>query len=317
MALDCLSLGILVADHLCTPIARVPLPGEIVFCDALPLSIGGCAANVATDLARVGVEVGVVGCVGRDPFGQYLIQTLHDRGVDTSGVTQLADVGTAASLVLNVQGEDRRFIHAIGANARFTAESISQERVRQAKILYVGGYLLMPALNPHGELTRLFHDARRHGVKTVLDVVCGPGALWPQLEELLSETDVFLPNDHEAAAITGLSDPLAQAEQFRRAGCGTVAITRGEQGTLLVSERTAFQAGVYPTTFVGGTGAGDAFDAGYITGMLLGEDEIGCVKWGSALGASCVRSVSATDGVFTRAEASEFIRRQELRIDRL
>ena len=157
------------------------------------------------------------------------------------------------------------------------------------------------------------------GVKTVLDVVLpGPGDHWPKLESLLAETDVFLPNEDEAAAITGLADPQEQVKRFRDAGARTVVITRGEQGALLGDRGPAcVQAAPYPTKFVGGTGAGDAFTAGFIAGMLAGEDPIGCLKWGAALGASCVRSISATESVFTREEAIEFMANHELKLTAL
>ncbi len=315
---DVLSAGILVVDHLSTPIPRVPRAGELIMCDRLPLAIGGCAANVAIDLARVGVSVGVVGCVGRDPFGQFLVERLAAAGVQTSGVRMRADAQTSGTLIINVAGEDRRFIHAAGANAVLQDSDIALERVRRAKVFYVGGYLLMPALERPGALGALFHQARGAGVKTVLDVVLpGPGEHWPKLELLLAETDVFLPNADEAEAITGLADPLDQAKLFRDAGARTVVITRGEQGTLLVSDRLRLRAGVYPTHFVGGTGAGDAFDAGFIAGLLAGEDPVGCLKWGAALGASCVRSISASESVFTRKEALDFIAQHELKIEEL
>ena len=79
--IDCLSVGILVADHLCDPIERAPAAGELVLCPRLPLSIGGCAANVAIDLARLGVSVGVVGCVGQDYFGRFILDTLAAAGI--------------------------------------------------------------------------------------------------------------------------------------------------------------------------------------------------------------------------------------------
>ncbi|HKD37289.1 MAG TPA: PfkB family carbohydrate kinase, partial [Pirellulales bacterium] len=161
----------------------------------------------------------------------------------------------------------------------------------------------------------LFRKARQSGVKTVLDVVLpGPGDHWPKLEPLLAETDVFLPNEDEAAAITGVANPREQAKRFRDAGARTVVITRGERGSLLATDGLSVQAPPYPTTFVGGTGAGDAFDAGFIAGMLAGEDPIGCLKWGAALGASCVRSISATESVFTREEAVQFMAANELNL---
>jgi sugar/nucleoside kinase (ribokinase family) len=315
--LDCLSAGILVVDHLTSPISHLPRAGELIMADELPLSIGGNAANVSINLARLGVRVGAVGCVGRDPFGQFAIDTLKNGGVDIRGVRVLDGVPTAATLIINVKGEDRRFIHAAGANAAMTAEGIPRDLVECCKVFYVGGYLLMPPLEQPGALVELFRQARAAGAKTVLDVVVpGPGDHWHKFAEILTQTDVFLPNADEAELITGLTDPLAQAERFRAAGVRTVVITRGEHGTLLVEEGRRLQAGVYPTTFVGGTGAGDAFDAGFIAGLLAGEDSLGCLRWGSALGASCVRSVSATGSVFNRAEALQFMRQHQLPIDR-
>ena len=313
-----LSAGILVVDHLSSPIARLPRAGELILCDRLPLAVGGCAANVAIDLARVGVGVGVAGCVGRDPFGQFLIDCLAAAGIDTSPVRMLSEAATSGTLIINVVGEDRRFIHAAGANAVMQASDIPLERIKQAKVFYVGGYLLMPALEGPNGLAMLFREARAAGATTALDVVVpGPGDHWSKLEPLLAETDVFLPNEDEAAIITGLTDPLDQAQRFRDAGAGTVVITRGERGTLLVNDKLRIRAGTYPTNFVGGTGAGDAFDAGYIAGLLAGEDPIGCLKWGAALGASCVRSISATESVFDRDESVAFMRQHKLAVEQV
>ena len=110
-------------------------------------------------------------------------------------------------------------------------------------MLYVGGYLLMPALE--GEpLASLFRQARAAGVKTVLDIVLPEaGDHWHKLERVLAETDVFLPNRDEAAALTGLDDPLAQADRFAAAGAGAVVITCGDQGSVLVSGKTRLRAG--------------------------------------------------------------------------
>jgi len=85
---------------------------------------------------------------------------------------------------------------------------------------------------------------------------------------------------------------------------------------VLVSKQERMRASTHPMEYKGGTGAGDAFDAGFITGLLLGEDLAGCLRWGSAIGASCVRSISATDSVFDRQEAEDFMRANPLAIDR-
>ena len=316
MPLDCLSVGILVVDHLCDPIPRLPDAGQLVLCERLPLSIGGCASNTAVDLARLGVRVGVVGCVGRDYFGRFVLDTLARAGVDTHDIHELEGVETSGTLIINVKDQDRRFIHAVAANAKIAIEHIPMDRVRAAKVFYVGGYLLMPGLESH-KLAALFREARAAGVKTVLDVVLpGPGDHWSQLAPVLAETDVFLPNTDEAAVITGLKDPVEQAEKFMTAGARTVVITCGGEGSVLISDDLRVRAGIYQVDYHGGTGSGDAFDAGYIVGLLNGEDAVGCLRWGAAVGASCVRSISATDSVFSRPEAEAFMREQTLRIEK-
>ncbi len=314
---DCLSVGILVADHLCDPIDHVPAAGELILSERLPLAIGGCASNVGIDLARLGVRVGVIGCVGQDAFGRFIIDALAAAQVDVRGIRQLAHAETSGTLIINVRGEDRRFVHAVGANAHLQVADIPRERVRQSKVLYVGGYLLMPALE--GEpLAALFRDARAAGVKTVLDLVLpGPGNHWPKLEQVLAETDVFLPNTDEARMLSGEVDPLRQAERFAAAGAGAVVITCGGEGSIIVSGNQRMRAEAHQMEYKGGTGAGDAFDAGFIAGLLLGHDLADCVRWGSAVGASCVRSISATDSVFTRAEAEAFLREHPLAVHRL
>ncbi len=314
MAVDCLSVGILVADHLCSPIPRVPRVGELILADSLPLRPGGCAVNAAIDLAKVGVQVGVVGCVGDDAFGNYLIDVMNKSGVETSGVRRDPAVETSGSLIINVDGEDRRYIHSIGASASVRPSDIPLERVRTSKVLYVGGYLLMQGLLD-GALTPVFRAARAAGVITALDVVLpGPGDHWRQLEGLLAETDLFLPNTDEAKVITGLDDPVAQADRFRAAGAKTVVITCGEHGTVLVNDHVRLRAGIFRMNYVGGAGSGDAFDAGYIAALLAGGDERTCLAWGSALGASCVRAVGTTEGVFNKAEVEAYLASNRLEI---
>ena len=120
---------------------------------------------------------------------------------------------------------------------------------------------------------------------TVLDVVLpGRDDYWSQLVRLLPETDVFLPNHDEGRIITGLDNPRHQALKFLDAGVRTVAITCGGEGTVLVGEGLRVQAGAHRVQYVGGTGAGDAFDAGYIAGLVAGADALESLAWGSAPG---------------------------------
>lgn len=315
--LDVLSAGIIVADHVCTPISHLPAAGELVKADGMLLTIGGCAANAAVDLARMQVKAAVVGRVGRDIFGRVVADLLQETGVDVSLVKTSPSADTSQTLIVNVQGQDRRFIHTFGANAEFAASDIPLDMLSRCKVLYLGGYLVMPGLHQE-ELAGVFARARAQGVKTVLDVVVpGPGAYLDQLDKLLPHVDVFLPNNQEGELITGKKDPLQQADLFRGLGAGTVVITMGGEGSVLVQKEIRLRAGAFAVPYVDGSGGGDAFDAGYIVGLLRGLDAAGCLRYASALGASCVRAIGTTPGVFTRAECEDFLRKNELKIERI
>src|SRR5439155_16299390 len=103
------------------------------------------------------------------------------------------------------------------------------------------------------------------------------------------------------------ANPLRQAEAFRRLGAGTVVITLGGDGAVLVNDKERLKAGVFPVPLVDASGGGDAFDAGYIYGLLHRLEAEDCLRVASALGASCVRAIGTTPGVFTKAECEEFL----------
>jgi sugar/nucleoside kinase (ribokinase family) len=285
--------------------------------DGMLLTIGGCAANAAVDLAKMGTRVAVVGRVGGDVFGRVVTDLLRDAGVDVSCLKASPGADTSQTLIVNVRGEDRRFIHTFGANRDFRAADIPLHLLDRGKVLYLGGYLVMPGVT-QDELVPVFADARLRGIKTVLDIVVpAKGEYLSQFERLLPHVDVFLPNNFEAERITGEKDPLRQAEVFQKLGAGTTIITMGSEGALLVQKDLRLRAGVYAVPFVDPSGGGDAFDAGYICGLLQGLAPEDCLRLASALGASCVRAIGTTPGVFTRAECEAFLKANTLAIQRL
>jgi sugar/nucleoside kinase (ribokinase family) len=309
--------GVLVADHLCTPIDHMPAAGELVAAEELPLHIGGCASNAAMDLVRLGVRAAICGKVGDDVFGRFVAETLSAGGVDVRGLGVDRQRATSQTLIVNVRGQDRRFIHSFGANRGLSVEDLDAACDPPPRVLYVGGFLILPGLDPQA-LAERFAGLRSQGTLTVLDVATpGPGDYLRQLRPVLPETDVFLPNADEATLILGESDPVRQAEAFRELGARRVVITRGEHGAVALSEDHRLRLGTFPVSFVDGTGGGDAFDAGYIAGLLDGRDELGCLTLASAVGASCVRCVGATTGVFTRAEADAFLAEHRLSMERI
>ena len=315
--IEVLCAGIIVADHVCTPIPHLPAAGELVMADGMLLTIGGCAANAAVDLAKMKVRAGVAGRVGADVLGRVVTELLREANVEVSYIQTSPGAATSQTLIVNVKAQDRRFIHTFGANSEFRARDLPLQLLDSVKVLYVGGYLAMPQLRQE-ELASVFAAARARGVKTVLDIVVpGKGEYLACLDRLLPHVDVFLPNDLEGELITGEKEPVRQAEVFQKLGAGTTIITMGGAGAVLVQKDLKLRCGVYAVPFVDGSGGGDAFDAGYICGLLHGMSTEDCLRVASALGASCVRAIGTTPGVFTRAECEAFLKEQEFKIDRI
>lgn len=307
--------GMVVVDHLTPPIDRLPRAGELVPVDDLVLNIGGGAANTAVALSRLGVRATIRARVGDDAFGRFATETLRDGGVDAHALIVDPRRATSQTLIVNVRGEDRRFIHAVGANLEFTSEDLDAVLNPAPRVLHIGYFLILPRLDGPG-LARRFARARSGGTVTLLDVATpGPGRYLDDLRAVLPETDVFVPNTDEAALILGEHDPVRQAEAFRAMGAKLVVVTCGGRGSVVVSDRLRARLGTYPVDFVDATGGGDAFNAGFIAGVLEGLDDLDCLKLASALGASCVRAIGTTAGVFTRAEAADFLSRHDLPVE--
>ncbi len=230
--MDVICLGILVADIFADPIPALPAPGQLALTDRFLLGAGGCASNTAACLSRLGRKVKVLGKVGTDLFGGFVLDDLRRLGVDCSSVVFSKTHPTSGTVIINVTGEDRRYLHCVGANADFSFADIHPSVLDGSRVLYVGGYMVMPKFGEE-DLTQLFRAAKERSVKTVLDVVTPPGLALSrgQLEAMLAYTDVFLPNNDEAEAMTGLKDPIEQARFLSslNPACDVV-ITLGARG---------------------------------------------------------------------------------------
>lgn len=300
--------GVLVADTFVPPLPRLPAAGELMATGGFWHDAGGCAANTATCLRKLEVGAGVVGRVGRDAGGDFVEQHLRAKGVDTSGLRRSAGLATSETVILPVTGEDRRYVHTFGANAEFRVEDLDRQQVAAARVLYVGGYLILPGFDPEA-LRGLLAFARGQGVRTVLDVVVTEGGGgWEALAPVLPEVDFFTPNEDEAARLTGERDSRIQARQLLQAGCGAAIITRGERGALLARPGQVFEVPAFALPLVDGSGAGDAFAAGLIAGLVWDWDLRECLRLASAIGASACTKLGCTPGVFTRTEAEAFLR---------
>ena len=312
-----LCAGIIVLDHGCSPIEHFPAEGELIATGGMALTLGGCAANVGVDLTKMGVHSKILGKIGDDEFGQLILQKLKLTGADISKIIKQANAPTSQTLVINVTGQDRRFIHLIGANEGFANSDFQKNDIEGCKVVYLGGYLLMDKLSPV-HVAEIFRTAQMNGAKTVLDVVTpGAGDHISKLKPILPFVDVFLPNDAEAKMISRIEKPIEQAKYFKSLGVKTSIITLGNQGTILLTDQGCYKADIFKINYHDGSGSGDAFTAGYISGILENKSEIECLEIGSALGASCVRTQGTTEGVFNKEECLQFLAENKLIITKI
>jgi sugar/nucleoside kinase (ribokinase family) len=317
--MEVICAGILVADIFANPIAALPAAGQLGLTERFVFGAGGCATNTAACLARLGRPAKVLGKVGDDVFGNLVVDDLKRLGVDASNVSRSRTHPTSATVIVNVTGEDRRYIHCIGANADFSFSDIDCLALNGAKAVYVGGYLAMPRFGAE-DLTRLFREAKKRYLTTILDVVIPSGVSVPdkQVAAMLAYTDVFLPNNDEAYALTGLREPRAQAGYLARMNPDCcVVVTQGRRGAMAQHKEEVIQVGTYAVESIDESGAGDAFAAGFITGVLQGWPLEDTLRFASAVGASCTRALGCINGVFRFDEASAIVSGNQLPVDRL
>lgn len=300
--------GIVVADVFVPPLPALPGPGELVATDDFVVETGGCAANAAMALARLGVRPAVVAKVGDDVFGTFVQHELRAAGIDVGGIGRSAALGTSKTVIIPVSGEDRRYIHTFGANAALCAADLVPAIAAAPDVIYVGGFLVLPALR-QDELAEQLRRAREAGARIVFDVVAPAGRTLSlaDVAGVLPEVDYFVPNDDEAAALTGESEPSRQAARLLELGVGTVIVTMGARGLVAASRDEVIELPAPAVDFVEPSGAGDAFAAGLVYGQLQGWTLRRCLEFASVIGASACTKLGCTAGLFTRAEADAFL----------
>jgi sugar/nucleoside kinase (ribokinase family) len=292
---DVVCLGILVADVIVRPVDELPERGTLGFVDAVTLRAGGCALNTASALVKLGLRTAAVGKVGSDVFGDFVLATLAERGIDAAGVLRDPVVPTSASIALVDSAGERTFLHLQGANAAVVAGELG-ELPFSGRALHVAGALVLDALD--GEpAAALLAEARRRGIHTSLDTVFDAGGRWERVLPALPYCDLVTPGLAEALAITGEGDPARAAARLRNLGAATVAVTLGADGCLVSGEGFEGRVPGCGVAAVDGTGAGDAFAAGFLFGRLAGWPLERCAGIANAAGALATTAVGATEGL--------------------
>jgi sugar/nucleoside kinase (ribokinase family) len=298
---DVACLGILVADAIARPVDKLPSSGALELVDEISLHGGGCALNTASALVRLGLTASVVGKVGADTFGDFVLELLDSRGVDRRGVLRDPTVRTSATVVLVDSSGERTFLHLPGANGHLRREEVDPEILFSARALHVAGALVMPALD--GPPTAaILEQAKARGLITSLDTVWDATGGWERLLPSLPNLDLFVPTLGEGAAISGGEEPEAVAAWFRERGVGTVALKLGADGCFVASEEFEGFLAAPAVQAIDGTGAGDAFAAGMLYGRLAGWPVQRTAALANAAGALSATAVGAVEGVRGLAE---------------
>jgi 2-dehydro-3-deoxygluconokinase len=253
----------------------------------MEMTAAGSIGYTAQNLARLGLSVGVSACLSDDLLGTFIVETLRAAGVNTSLVRMIPDTQVAIGVYMLLFGSRKRpLAYRMPTHDQWQLAFTTDEHARllDARALHCGGYLHFREAW-HGALVDLYREARARGLLTAVDpqfplVALDPPWL-PALDDLLPHVDLLLCDEREARGITGLERLEDCGARLREAGAKTVVVKRGEQGALIFTPdgATLTQPAVTLGAFVDSIGAGDAFDAGYLYGMLQGWQAARCAQF--------------------------------------
>ncbi|GAA4632145.1 hypothetical protein GCM10023196_064380 [Actinoallomurus vinaceus] len=350
--LDLLVVGDANPDVLVSGAPETPPAGQAeTLVDAGVLALGGSAAIVAHGAARLGLATALVAMVGRDPAGDFVLDTLSAAGVDISGCTRHESLPTALTVCLNRPDGDRAILTAPGCLPAFGPEHVPDVAARH---VHAASYFLQPRLA--AGLPGLLAKARAAGASTSLDTNDDPAGAWRLAPGLLAACDLLLPNEDEALALAAAlrpsplpgtraespddsvadgapgsgaesseaadggprgRDPLAGALGVL-AGAGPLPVVkRGRRGAVARSGAAVIGARGPVVAPVDTVGAGDGFDAGFLAGWLNSGDLAQALAWGCACGALSTRAAGGTAAQAGPEEAAAFAARIQVGADLL
>jgi ribokinase len=283
---------------------RIPAPGETIMGSEFHTVPGGKGANQAVAASRLGAQVAMVGRVGGDAHADLLMKSLASDGVDHAFVLRDEEAPTGVALIVLDRAGQNSIVVAPGANGRLSPADV--ERAEAA----IGGadVLLLQLESPVEAVLQAAKVARGEGVTVILN----PAPARPLAEALLSLVDVLVPNQSEAALLAEMQvENLAEAQVagrvLQRSIAGSVVVTLGEQGALLVQDAGAEVVSAYEVEAVDTTAAGDAFVAGLAVALAEGKALIEAVRCGNAAGALAVTRLGAQTSLPRRADVKRLV----------
>lgn len=303
-------LGIIVADVWARPVETWPPRGTLGLVEEIGIGLGGCAANTAIDFTRLGGEAAVIGCVGNDGLGDFAVNILEQVGVQLA-VQRSESAPTSGTLISISPDGERTFLHCPGANGSIDPARIDMDLIASARILHLAGVFVMPNFDGEPQ-AEVLAEAQRRGVTTLVDTVYDGAGRWMSLlQPLLPYTDIFLPSYNEARELTGEEAPGAMAQVFLEAGVELAGIKLGPEGSYFRTAEREIRLPAYPVETVDGSGAGDAFVAGFVFGWLRGWDLADIGRFANAVGGLATTATGTTRGVCSYEETVRLLEQWE------
>lgn len=278
---DCLIAGEANVDLLVEGVLDLA-PGKEQLASDVALVLGGSSAITAFNLSQLGVAVRFVAALGKDAFGEFVSDRLRAARVDVSAVRWHPTDKTGIT-IWHSKDRERAGVTYPGTISELEAEDVTEETLASAHHLHVGAYFLLRKLHP--DAPALFARAKAAGLTTSLDCNYDPAEQW--------DSNIFFPNEQEARQLTGCDDP--QSAALKLVEYATVVVVKlGDQGALIVSRRETFHQPAIRTTVVDTTGAGDSFNAGFLSRFVHGASLAECAYAGAQAAARSVTKMGGT-----------------------
>lgn len=282
---------------------EMPLERELL-ASGFSITLGSSSAILAHNMAKLGSNVGFQGQVGDDAIGRMAVERLRAAGVDTRGISTASEsVGTGVTILLP-HGRQRRILTYLGAIATLSGSDVDVVALQSSRHFHLSSLFLQGGLRPH--VREMFQQLRGAGLSISLDTNDDPDDQWLNIEELLPLIDVLLPNEAEACRMTGCDDIHAALDHLTGA-VPLVAVKCGASGALVAQggERTHVPGvTVIPTDTIG---AGDSFNAGFLTAYLLGRNAVACAAAGNVCGALSTLRTGGTEAFCDDALRESFL----------
>ncbi|HEX7071064.1 MAG TPA: carbohydrate kinase family protein [Rhodothermales bacterium] len=298
VALDLVVVGELNGDLILENLNDGPELGKERIASGMTLTLGSSSAILASNASRLGLRVGFVGAIGRDSFGAFVRNALESAKVDVSRLIERENEATGLTVIYTYAG-DRGMLTYPGAMASLRYEELPRAYLTSARHLHLSSYYLQPALRP--SVPEMYRAAKDAGMTTSFDTNWDPDEKWEKdIYDVFPFVDVFLPNDAEAMLIARENDVQSAIEKLSRR-VGTVVVTCGKDGVIARRGDEQLHVDALPVTPVDAVGAGDSFNAGFLSRFVRGADLAECLSAGTVAAAFSTTRAGGTTA-FTETE---------------